>query len=77
MRTQLSFIIIVLFINTTYLVAQNSINSNAKKAFTTSRIINNEPPIIDGTLDDYAWDIVEWAKDFIENEPDENTEPNE
>ncbi|PTM09676.1 MAG: hydrolase [Bacteroidetes bacterium] len=76
MRTQLNFFIIVFFVSN-FLVAQNSTNLNPKKTYTTARIINTESPAIDGVLDESAWDIVDWAKDFIENEPDENTEPSE
>jgi hypothetical protein len=32
-------------------------------------------PVIDGLLDDPAWTLVEWAGDFIEQRPDENTQP--
>ena len=61
MKTLCSFLVLVLLFNTTYLVAQNSNNSNAKKTYTTSRVINNESPTIDGILDDSVWNIVEWA----------------
>ena len=40
-------------------------------------LIKGEPPKIDGILDDASWDSVEWATNFIENRPDENTPPTE
>ena len=47
-----------------------------KKTYTTKILSNNSAPIIDGNLNDKSWDIVEWATDFIESRPDENTPPN-
>ncbi|AKA35509.1 DUF5916 domain-containing protein [Flagellimonas lutaonensis] len=46
-----------------------------KKIYTTKEVNGQEAPIIDGKLDDPAWEIVDWAGDFIENRPDENTPP--
>lgn len=47
------------------LVAQN----DSTKSYTTTRVVG-EPPVIDGKLDDKAWDQVEWAGgDFRQNQP--------
>lgn len=44
-----------------------------KKIYTTKSV--SETIIIDGILDDKAWNSVAWGTDFIENQPDENTAP--
>lgn len=48
-----------------------------KRSYTTKSIESSESPIIDGVLNDKSWDVVEWTGDFIEHEPDQNTEPSE
>ena len=77
MKKQFNFFVILLIVNVNFLLAQNTSSSNPKKNYTTIHILNGEAPIIDGILDDSAWDKVVWGKDFIENEPDENTQPSE
>ncbi|MBL7885537.1 MAG: carbohydrate binding family 9 domain-containing protein [Flavobacterium sp.] len=52
-------------------------DSITKRSYTTKSIASSESPIIDGILNDKSWDVVEWAGDFIEHEPDQNTEPSE
>lgn len=46
-----------------------------KKIYVTKALDLVAPPVLDGLLDDAAWDIVEWTGDYIENLPDENTPP--
>ena len=46
-----------------------------KKIYVTKEIGENVPPAIDGLLNDIIWESVEWAGDYIENQPDENTPP--
>ncbi len=46
-----------------------------KRIYLTKAVTGMEAPVIDGALDDRAWDIVEWTGDYIENQPDENTPP--
>lgn len=48
-----------------------------KKIYVTSAVDENEPPTIDGLLNDPVWNSVEWAGDYIENQPDENTPPSQ
>lgn len=45
-----------------------------KKVYTTARVAGS-PPVIDGRLDDQAWNAVEWGKDFVEFEPDAGKKP--
>lgn len=47
----------------------------AKKIYVTQEIGAQDPPSIDGLLNDPIWDLVDWAGDYIENRPDENTPP--
>ncbi len=47
-----------------------------KKVYTTHHV-NPHNPVIDGQLDDPAWDKVEWASDFIQREPHEGKPPTE
>jgi len=58
---------LILFLSTTCLFAQETVNSNRKRIKTT-RIEN--APKIDGILDDEAWQNAEVAKDFIILRPD-------
>ncbi len=48
-----------------------------KKIYVTAPVNENEPPAIDGLLNDPVWSTVEWAGDYIENQPDENTPPSQ
>jgi hypothetical protein len=45
------------------------------KTYTTLEIVGTSAPSIDGSLDDLIWASVEWGSNFIEVDPDENTEP--
>ena len=47
----------------------------AKKIYTTKSLGTLPPPVLDGILNDESWNIVDWTGDYIENLPDENTEP--
>jgi hypothetical protein len=58
-------------------IAQDSTSIAAKRIYTTSSLIYNEPPVIDGVLDDEAWHLAKWSGDFIEWMPDENTKPSQ
>ena len=46
-----------------------------KKTYFTKKIDKNLPPIIDGDISDEAWKEVDWQTDFIELQPEENTQP--
>lgn len=45
-----------------------------KRIYTTSPY-TGEAPTIDGMITENAWNVVPWSGDFVENEPDENTDP--
>lgn len=55
--------------------AQDSTAVVPKKIYTTIALNDTEAPEIDGLLNDTAWNLVDWGKDFIESRPDENTQP--
>ena len=57
------------------LFCQDSITILPKRIYETKSTGEEGAPILNGLLDDTAWDAVEWAGDFIENRPDENTSP--
>ncbi|WP_420402117.1 DUF5916 domain-containing protein [Flagellimonas sp.] len=58
-----------------HLKAQDSTAVVPKKIYVTTSIGGEQPPAIDGRLDDSVWNLVEWAGDYIELQPDENTPP--
>ncbi|WGK65600.1 DUF5916 domain-containing protein [Croceiramulus getboli] len=71
---QILFLGIALF--TTSLFAQiDSTATIAKRVYTTASIGNQEPPTIDGVLDDAAWEVVDWSSDYVEFQPDVGTPP--
>lgn len=39
--------------------------------------LNNNPPDIDGVLDDAAWELVKWEGEFIQRDPYENEAPSQ
>ena len=48
-----------------------------QKTYTTQRLEGSLKPNIDGKITEALWNIVPWAGDFIEQEPDENTPPSQ
>jgi len=54
----------------------HSLFAEEKRTYTTGRV-NPSPPVIDGRLDDTAWEAVEWGGDFIQREPYEGKEPSQ
>lgn len=60
---------------TTVLSAQTTKSTIAKRSYTTHVVSEQEAPEVDGLLDDAAWNETEWAGDFVEWRPDENTPP--
>lgn len=57
------------------LLSQDSTEIVTKRVYLTQPIIEGRSITIDGSLDDEGWNSSEWAKDFIEWVPDENTQP--
>nr|WP_298994483.1 DUF5916 domain-containing protein [uncultured Allomuricauda sp.] len=55
--------------------AQDSTEVVPKKIYVTKAIEQNQPPSIDGLLNDQVWNTVEWTGDYVELQPDENTPP--
>ena len=50
--------------------------SPPRKVYTTNHV-NPHNPVIDGRIDDPAWEKEEWAQDFIQREPHEGKPPTE
>ncbi|WP_420602858.1 carbohydrate binding family 9 domain-containing protein [Flagellimonas sp.] len=75
MKNLIIFFTLIFFaINTN---AQDSTQVIPKKIYVTKSIGETLPPMVDGLLTDEAWNLVEWAGDYIEFQPDENTQPSE
>ncbi len=68
-------ILLPLFFLSNVLTAQDSTTVVAKKIYVTATIGQEQPPVVDGLLNDPVWNIVEWAGDYVEFQPDENTPP--
>ena len=51
--------------------------SAVKRVYTTTSISGKDPIKIDGLLNDASWDAVEWTSDYMEWEPDNNTDPSQ
>ncbi len=58
-----------------YVHAQDSTLVVPKKIYVTKPVEQDAPPVVDGLLNDEAWGLVEWAGDYVEFQPDENTPP--
>ena len=46
-----------------------------KKTYFTKKIEDSLSPVIDGEISDHVWNKVEWSSDFIQFQPEENTQP--
>ncbi|MBT8266520.1 MAG: carbohydrate binding family 9 domain-containing protein [Bacteroidia bacterium] len=57
--------------------SQESATKISKRIYNTKSVKNLDPIDLDGIINDAAWDAVEWAGDFIEWRPDENTAPSQ
>lgn len=71
-RTKLMFFAYIFSVYSSFTQEKKTINVS-KRSYTTKAV--STAFTMDGRLDDKGWDVVEWATDFIENEPDENTPP--
>ncbi len=69
--------LLVLFLFPIIFTAQDSTSTVKKRIYTTKLLNNTEELTINGIIDEPGWDVVEWAGDFIENQPDENTPPSQ
>ena len=65
----------LLFFIPSVFLAQDSISPLVKRSYLTRPIASSKPIVVDGLLGDEAWMGVEWAGDFLEWQPDENTKP--
>ena len=74
MRASL-LIFCAIFIVQSSIYAQDSTTVVPKRKYTAKVLSREKPPVIDGIMDEAAWDRVEWENDFIESRPDENTPP--
>ena len=75
MRASL-LVVFAFCVSTLVCIAQDSTSAVPKRIYKTKTIGDQPAPVIDGLLDDPAWNVVDWGNDFIEQRPDENTPPN-
>ena len=68
---------LVLFLLPIVNVAQDSTKVVKKRIYRTKPLEEGQALKIDGVPDDLGWKSVEWAGDFIESQPDENTPPSQ
>ncbi|WP_241780960.1 DUF5916 domain-containing protein [Cochleicola gelatinilyticus] len=48
-----------------------------QKSYLTTSIASQTPPELDGIFNEPVWDLVDWATDYVENQPDNGTAPTE
>ena len=75
MQKLLLYIVVSFFLLPLY--SQDNKTKTPKRVYTTAPIGKQNAPVVDGLLTDVAWVNVEWAGNFIENRPDENTPPSQ
>lgn len=72
------FVVLILLISIAALVVAQSeekTDEEIEKRFYDTQRVNGEAPMIDGRLDDPAWDLVDWTGDFIQREPADGEPP--
>jgi hypothetical protein len=74
---RITITLLLLSCTTTRVAAQN-LDTNGKyiepRVYTTQRAVG-PAPVIDGYLDDKAWEIVDWAGDFVQRQPADGEPP--
>jgi hypothetical protein len=75
MKTQRLIILIVIlqFCSSLLHSQQNGVE---KRIFTTKRVAG-ESPLINGSIDEAVWDLVDWSGNFIQHEPDNGAAPSQ
>lgn len=73
MRLCLTLVPLLLLFTTVGVDAQTN-NSIEPRVYDTRRVVG-DAPVIDGHLNDSVWDIVNWAGDFVQREPDDGAPP--
>jgi len=71
----ITYIVALTLLSSSLTFAQQNIEVVAKKTYTTQ--LTDNPPVIDGVLDDASWDAIDWGGEFVEKMPDEGTPPTE
>lgn len=65
------------FISIQFLTAQDSTTVVPKRSYKVMPLGTEEAPVINGVLNDKGWEVAEWAGDFTEFEPGNNTPPSQ
>ncbi len=73
----MKFLTSVIIISGFFLIKVNAqdtpLNKIEKRIYTTKKL--QKTPIIDGKINEDAWNVVEWSSDFVERTPNEGSEP--
>ncbi|MDX6745179.1 DUF5916 domain-containing protein [Polaribacter sp. PL03] len=73
----MKFLTSILTLSTFFILKSNAqeeqLNKIPKRIYTTKKLV--KVPIIDGKINEDAWDVVEWSSDFVEKTPDEGSAP--
>ena len=72
MRTRLLVLLLVVCAATPLLARSDQ--APEARIYQTTRV-NGSRPVLDGRVDESAWDLVEWSGDFVEREPEEGDPP--
>lgn len=68
-------ILVVLLSLSENILSQERSTTISKRIYTTQNLNIGKAPNIDGNLNDPIWNDDNWATEFVEREPDENTSP--
>ncbi len=68
-----STLIVALFLATSLFSQDETIE---KKSYLTARV-NGDAPLLDGLINEEAWDQVEWGGDFVQFQPNEGEAPSQ
>lgn len=72
-----SLVLFALMLTQLVSFAQGNTPPVPKRIYTSQNLGSTTTPVIDGELDDEVWNGENWATNFIEREPNENTQPAE
>lgn len=79
---QRAILVILLLFTNLHLSAQDDNTEDEElvydtRVYTTASIAGTEGIVIDGVIDEAAWDLVEWSGGYVEWRPDVGTDPTE
>lgn len=76
-RTILCWILMAILVGIPGIVTAKEKENNIEKRSYRTKRIDGQAPVIDGKLDDNAWESVDWGSGFIQVEPNEGQKPSQ